>query len=57
MTLIIGVCYNFMWTINVVWLQVFAKNHVSLKEPHKFQIPFFFGSGGIGILGEASTLK
>ncbi len=57
MTLIVGVCYNFMWTTNVVWLQVFVKNHGSLKEPHKFQFLFFLGSGGISILGEASTLK
>jgi hypothetical protein len=43
MTLIVGVCYNFMWITYVVWLQVFAKNHGSFKEPHKFQIPFFLG--------------
>jgi len=48
MILIVGVCYTFMWTTNVVWLQVFAKNHGSLKEPHKLQIPIsFLGSGGL----------
>ncbi len=41
MTLIVGVYYNFMWTTNVVWLQVLLKTMVALKHPTNFTFQIF----------------